>query len=138
MGLSQQILRIRKRLWTDRETGEAFRDADAALVTAQRRIDALEWRGGHALVDFGSFPGAAMADVMIDNQPGIDTGSLVRCWIAPAQTADHSPDEHAIEQIDCRVRQVRAGRGFTLTAFCTGAGLLYGQWRLGWMYAGAS
>lgn len=138
MTLAVTIKRIRSRLWADKALGEAMRDADAALVSVQARVNALEWRGGHVLCDFGGFPGAASADAQVENQPGVEADSIVRCWIAPADTADHTADEHVVESIDVRCSRVRAGRGFTLTAFSTGTSMLYGKWRLGWLYAGAS
>lgn len=138
MSLAQRIMRIRQRLWGDAQVGELARDADDALKVVQERLNRLEWRAGHVEVDFGAFPGADSADVLVDGQRGIEADAVVHCWIAPIDTADHSADEHVIEEIDVRCSAVRAGAGFTLTAFSTGASMLHGKWRVGWNYAGGN
>lgn len=135
MSLAQQIKRIRQRVWPDRDLGEAFRDLDAASVSAQDRLNRIEHRFGHTIVDFGAFPGAGDATALVEGQGGIDSTSVVEAWIAPTQTADHSADEHAIEQIEVRAQDVRKDVGFTLRARSTGTGQLSGKWRCGWRWS---
>jgi hypothetical protein len=72
-----------------------------------------------ALLDFGAFPGASDASVVITGQASILAGSLVEAWIFPAATADHSADEHAVETIKVLAGNVVAGTGFTIYGFNT-------------------
>lgn len=73
---------------------------------------------GQTTVDFGTFPGSAMASVAITGQAGIIASSLVEAWLMPALTADHSADEHLVEPIVVRASQadIIAGTGFTIYA----------------------
>jgi len=56
---------------------------------------------GTALLDFGAFPGNTYATVDV-NSPGIVAGSAIEAWIFPAATADHSIDEHVLEELTVR------------------------------------
>ena len=72
---------------------------------------------GTATIDFGAFPGASDTSVTVTGQASILAGSLVEAWIFPADTADHSADEHMVEQIRVFAGNVVAGVGFTIYAF---------------------
>jgi len=72
-----------------------------------------------AVVNFGAFPGASDADVVITGQAGILAGSLVEAWIYPSATADHTVGEHLVETLGCKAHTVVAGVGFTITVFNT-------------------
>ena len=111
---------------------------------------------GTALLDFGAFPGATDATVVITGQSAILSGSLVECWIFPAATTDHSADEHVVETIKVFAGNVVAGTGFTiygliddqepevvpfnnrgrLTQDPAGAvqSMLYGKWNIAWVW----
>ena len=69
---------------------------------------------GTALLDFGAFPGASDASIVIAGQTGILSGSLVEAWIFPAATADHTADEHWVESLRVFAGNVVAGSGFTI------------------------
>jgi hypothetical protein len=69
---------------------------------------------GTALLDFGAFPGATDASIAVTGQTGIVSGSLVECWVLPADTADHLSDEHLVEQLDVFADTIVAGTGFTI------------------------
>lgn len=134
MSLAEAIRHIRQRLWSDRELGELARDADDAITVIQTRLNRLEWRSGHSVVDFGAHPGAAEVYAKIHGQRGISQSSVVQAWIAPGQTADHSPDEHSVEAIDVRAQDAVNDVGFTVRVFSTDGSPLYGEWRIGWRW----
>jgi hypothetical protein len=69
---------------------------------------------GTALLDFGAFPGASDASIVITGQAGILSTSFVEAWIFPAATADHSADEHVFETLKVMAGNIVAGTGFTI------------------------
>lgn len=69
---------------------------------------------GTALLDFGSFPGASDASVVVTGQTGIASGSFVEAWISPSVTADHTADEHVVETLEVVAGNIVAGTGFTI------------------------
>jgi len=54
---------------------------------------------GTTTVNFGAFPGSAEAEVDVSGQSGFVASSEVEAWVQPIATADHSADEHKIENI---------------------------------------
>ena len=73
---------------------------------------------GTATIDFGAFPGSSDASVTV-SVPSILAGSLVEAWLLPANTADHTADEHIVETIAVIAGNVQAGVGFTIYAVNT-------------------
>lgn len=71
---------------------------------------------GTVEVDFGAFPGASDASVAVTGQTGILGTSLVEAWLLPADTADHTADEHWVEKIRVMAGNIVAGTGFTIYA----------------------
>ena len=69
---------------------------------------------GTATLDFGAFPGASDATVVVTGQAGIGAGSLVEAWLIPVATADHSADEHLVETLKVQAGSIVAGTGFTI------------------------
>ncbi len=86
---------------------------------------------GVATVNFGAFPGASDAQATVAD-PGVLAGSTVIAAIQPAATADHSADEHWVEEIAVRAGAIVAGTGFTIFARAGGAPL-YGAWNVSWI-----
>lgn len=74
---------------------------------------------GTATLDFGAFPGASDASVVVTGQAGIVAGSLVEAWVYPLATADHSADEHMLESFRVFAHSIVAGTGFTISGFNT-------------------
>lgn len=74
---------------------------------------------GTATLDFGAFPGASDASVVVTGQGSIVSGSLVEAWIRPEDTADHSADEHMLETIKVFAHSIVAATGFTISGFNT-------------------
>lgn len=102
---------------------------------------------GTAILDFGAFPGVSDASVAVTGQAGIVSGSLVEAWIRPVATADHSADEHMVENIKVIAGNIVAGTGFTIYGFNTTnqAGYeldvpgekgtrVYGQFTVAWVW----
>lgn len=93
---------------------------------------------GSALLDFGAFPGAR--DITLDVATvGVVTTSLVEAWVFPAVTADHTADEHRIENL--KVSAVWKVDGtITITGICDDppiggqSGKLYGKYNVGWVW----
>lgn len=69
---------------------------------------------GTTTIDFGAFPGKSDASVDVTGQAAIVAGSLVEAWIRPADTADHSADEHMMETLKVVAGNIVAGTGFTI------------------------
>jgi len=69
---------------------------------------------GTVSLDFGVFPGGSDASVVITGQTSILAGSLVEAWILPADTADHTVDEHLVETLSILAGNIVAGTGFTI------------------------
>jgi hypothetical protein len=74
---------------------------------------------GTALLDFGAFPGGFDASIVITGQAAILAGSYVEAWIFPADTADHTADEHMLETLKVFATTIVAGTGFTIYGFTT-------------------
>lgn len=72
--------------------------------------------GSTATIDFGVFPGASDTSLAITGQAGIVSGSIVKAWIQPASTSDHSADEHIVEPIRVYAGNISPGTGFTIYA----------------------
>jgi len=75
---------------------------------------------GTVTLDFGAFPGASDAAVVVTGQAGIVSGSRVEAWLRIADTADHSADEHVVETIKVAAGTIVAGVGFTVQGVNTG------------------
>ena len=93
---------------------------------------------GTATIDFGAFPGKADTSLAITGQGSIASGSLVEAWLRPADTADHTADEHMVEAIHVFAADIVAGTGFTIHGRSTsGFGQstrLYGTFSVAWAW----
>lgn len=117
---------------------------------------------GTATLNFGAFPGASDTSQVVTGQGGILSSSLVEAWILPAQTADHSSDEHLLETFKVFAGNIVPGTGFTIYGINTsekfewgldmtnnavgdlitrsgpaqvGRGtLIYGAWNIAWVW----
>ena|SRR5215217_6510437 len=92
---------------------------------------------GQTTVDFGAFPGSSDTSIAVTGQAAILTGSLVEAWLRLEATADHSVDEHWVEEIEVSAGNIIAGTGFTIYALHRPAQddtMLYGQFTVGWVW----
>lgn len=90
---------------------------------------------GTATLDFGAFPGATDASVTITGQTGILTSSAVEAYISPAATAEHTADEHWVENLKVAAGNIVAGVGLTIYGRTDDNTRLYGHWNIGWVWA---
>ena len=93
---------------------------------------------GNAVVNFGAFPGASDASVTITGQAAILAGAKIAANIVATATADHSADEHWVENLTCVAGNIVPGTGFTIymkNDTPIGDTLIYGQWSVAWQWA---
>lgn len=105
---------------------------------------------GSVTLDFGAFPGKSDASVQVTGQGSIGSGSKVAAWLSPADTSDHSADEHMVESIRILAGSIEAGVGFTVYGIndseknepidprSGGGGTgtrLYGTWNVNWQWS---
>lgn len=69
---------------------------------------------GEAVLDFGAFPGASDAAVVITGQAAITADSTVEAWLRMEATADHTADEHRVESLAVTAGSIVPGTGFTV------------------------
>lgn len=101
------------------------------------RSDGASWvpvsgAAGTTVVDFGS-AGATDASVAVTGQTGIAATSAVLAQIQATASADHTADEHRVEEIDVSAGSITAGTGFTIYAK-TRNFPLYGKWSVAWSW----
>jgi hypothetical protein len=88
---------------------------------------------GTTTIDFGAYPGASDATVAVTGQAAIVAGSLVEAWIRPVATADHSIDEHRVEELIIDADTIVAATGFTIFGRTMNV-RLYGLWTVAWVW----
>lgn len=88
---------------------------------------------GHTTVDFGAFPGTAESRANVTGQGAIGVASDAEAWIRCESSADHSADEHAIEDFDVQAQEIAAGTGFLITARPR-LGRCYGVYNVSWVW----
>lgn len=71
---------------------------------------------GTTTLDFGAFPGASDASVVVSGLTGSPT--LAEAWLWPVDTVDHLADEHLYETIAVRAGPISGG-AFTIYAWNT-------------------
>lgn len=89
---------------------------------------------GTATLNFGAYPGATDASVAVTGQGSIVSGSLVEAWLRMEATADHSADEHWVEEIEVRAGNIVAATGFTIYGISRSKTRLDGTWTIGWVW----
>lgn len=87
---------------------------------------------GTATLDFGS--GAGDASVAVTGQLTIEADSSVEAWIELADSADHTADEHRLEEIEISAGNIVAGTGFTIYGVCR-KGAAHGEFNINWVWA---
>jgi len=90
---------------------------------------------GQTTVNFGAVPGSSSAKTTVTGQGGILASSLVEAWINYADSADHSADEHAAEQLRVVAGNIVPGVGFDIVMTVTDSvGGQYGLWNVNWAW----
>lgn len=90
---------------------------------------------GTTTLDFGAAPGSTDTSVIVTGQSSIVSGSRVEAWLeVPAGgTADHTSDEHWVENLNVFAGNIAVGVGFTIYAKCN-LGLTQGQFQVAWVW----
>jgi hypothetical protein len=91
-------------------------------------------RFGVATINFGAFPGSTDASVAVTGQTDILAGSSVFASLRATATADHSVDEHVVEEMDVLAGSIIPGTGFTIYARTRNTAIS-GQWSVAWSWA---
>lgn len=86
---------------------------------------------GTATVDFGASPGKSDVTITVA-ATGVLTTSAVEAWLRPVVTADHSVDEHLVEEIDISAHTPVAN-SFSVFAKTRNKPLT-GQWSVWWVW----
>jgi hypothetical protein len=89
---------------------------------------------GTTTLNFGAFPGKSDTSVDITGQTLIASGSLVEAWIRPVATAEHTADEHLVENLKVVAGNIVAGTGFTIYGLTLDKNRLYGSWTVAWVW----
>ena len=98
---------------------------------------------GTVIIDFGVFPGADSASVVVTGQTAVTATSAISARVVAVATSDHSADEHIMSPPQILVGAIVAGVGFTIYATAKssdmtpiGSRLLgaYGQFTMNWNY----
>ncbi len=88
---------------------------------------------GNATVDFGAFPGTAEARTTITGQSAILTTSSAHAWVRSEDSADHSAQEHSLEDFAVHTESLSAGNGFTIVVHPQ-IGPTYGVYNISWAW----
>ncbi len=90
---------------------------------------------GHTTIDFGAAPGTGGQSITttITGQGAIVASSDVEAWIRCQDSADHSADEHFVENIRVRAGNIVAGVGFDIIGECL-LGTTYGVFNVSWVW----
>lgn len=86
---------------------------------------------GRAIVDFGA-QGRTTTNVAVPAAT-ITASNVVVAQIAALSTADHSADEHLVEEIDVRAGAIAPGVGFTVFARTRNV-KLFGKYTVTWVW----
>jgi hypothetical protein len=90
---------------------------------------------GNTTINFGAWPGSALATAVITGQTNIQSGSVLFTAIRVASSADHTADEHVIDSPQTMAGTIVAGTGFTIYAAAPpGRPTLFGAYNIGWMW----
>jgi hypothetical protein len=98
-------------------------------------VDAVAGGAVSAIVtlDFGAFPGSLQASLAVTGQTGVLSTSRVKAWVVPVATADHSLDEHILEDVRAFAHTIVPGVGFTVTL--VSATRTYGLWSVAYEWS---
>lgn len=88
---------------------------------------------GQTTVDFGAFPGTDLTSVDVTGQAGIGATDWISAALLVDASADHTADEHRVEEIDVSAGAIVAGTGFTIYAK-TRNQPLYGEYNVQWAW----
>lgn len=102
------------------------------MSATQVRTQQVNNNAGVAIIDFGA-AGQDIASLAITGQGAILTTSKIFVSVMAVDSADHSADEHLVEQLSVRAGNIIAGTGFTIYGVTTGLALR-GKFNVSWMW----
>lgn len=85
---------------------------------------------GTAIMNFGSLPNEEVVTTVATT--AVTATSFITLMIDPAGTADHSQDEHALEEFDTVVQNIIPGTSFDIRMTSLDRFGLTGQWSIRW------
>ncbi len=88
---------------------------------------------GLASANFGDFPGRASTSVTVSGQTDITADSRVQAWVGAYDSADHTLDEHIIEDFAIVAGRIEPGVGFTIYV-TPRMGVATGVYNIQWMW----
>ncbi len=86
---------------------------------------------GSVILDFGASSKLA-ASIVVTGQASIVAGSKVEAFVRLTASADHSVDEHMVEQLKITAGNIIAGTGFTI--YGEAYPQTSGQWNIDWVW----
>ena len=91
---------------------------------------------GIAIIDFGVWPGSSHASGTVTGQTGITVNSQLEAYIYISGTADHSKDEHKLENLTASADPslIVASTSFVIEIFSRDRQKKYGKYSVGWVY----
>lgn len=88
---------------------------------------------GHTTVDFGAFPGKTQARGSVTGQASILAASDAEAWVRCEDSADHSAEEHGLEDMTVQAISIVAATGFTVVVRPK-VGRCYGLYNISWVW----
>ncbi len=84
---------------------------------------------GTETVDFGS--GDYQASIVVTGETWVEAGSVILAQVAAVTTADHDPEDAALEGLTCYVGAIVAGTGFTI--YVNAPAGTFGEFDINWL-----
>lgn len=86
---------------------------------------------GSATVDFGSPGEDGFATVAVTGQSWVTSDAIITATAAAITSADHDPDDAAVECLSCHVGTISVGSGFTISVGAPNG--TWGRYTVQWM-----
>lgn len=107
-------------------------NSSGTIVAYSLNATAANGFQGKAIIDFG-VNGSDTATAPITGQTTMVSASVIAVALEVKDSADHSADEHFVEEIEILAGSIVAGTGFTIYAR-TGNKKLYGKFNVAWSW----
>jgi hypothetical protein len=89
---------------------------------------------GSTTVDLGVYPGTGTVKKAVADA-AVGATSLAEAWIIPVATADHTADEHTLENLMVTAEAVNGvGINIYVTDMNKAPARAYGVWSVGWVW----
>jgi len=98
-----------------------------------QRADENVTNDNRTTIDFGAWPGSPDTSLVVTGQTAITDTSFVMAQVVPADTDDHTADEHWVDPPILSVGEIVPNVGFTVRALARD-GNLYGKYSIAWLW----